>query len=78
MMLPIEGADYFVQVIPFPTACPAFVMLNADGTYTLFLNAKLDREQQLDGYEHELWHMIRDDLYGDKDAWKIETNMKAG
>ena len=40
MMLPLEGRDYYVQVIPFGVSIPAFIRLNPDGyTYTLYLNA---------------------------------------
>ena len=79
MLLPIENADYFVKVIPFPPEVPvsAFLRLNEDDTYTVYFNARLDREHWLDGYEHELWHMIRDDLYGEKDAYLIEYGRSA-
>lgn len=79
MNLPIEGADYFIRVIPFPPGVPisAFIQLNSDTTFTLFLNANADWEHRLDGYEHELWHMIRDDLYGEKDAYMIEYGRSA-
>lgn len=70
--MPIEDADYFVKVIPFPVPIPAFVHLNCDGTYVVFLNANLDFEHRIDGYEHELWHIIHDDLYGDKDIVDLE------
>lgn len=70
--MPIEDCDYFIRVIPFPTNIPAFVRLNSDGTYSLYLNASLDREHHIDGYEHELWHIIHDDLYGDKDISALE------
>lgn len=70
--MPIENADYFIRVLPFPVAIPAFVHLNRDGTYSIFLNANLDFEHQLDGMEHELWHILHDDLYGDKDIADLE------
>lgn len=70
--MPIEDCDYFIRLIPFPTNVPAFIRLNTDGTYSLYLNALLDREHHIDGYEHELWHMIHDDMYGDKDICQLE------
>ena len=73
MTLPIEGRDYYVQVMPFGVSIPAFIRLNPDGyTYTLYLNSEYDFEKWLDSYEHELWHMIHDDLLGDKDIRDIE------
>lgn len=70
--LPLENADYFIKVIPFGVPIPAIVRLNSDGTYTLFLNADYDYEHWLNSYVHELFHIIRDDLYGDKDIRDIE------
>lgn len=74
--MPIEDADYFIKVIPFPLPVPAFVHLNSDGTYTVFLNANMDFEHQLDGMEHEIWHILHDDLYGDKDIRTVEEQYK--
>ena len=73
MALPIEGRDYFIRVLPFGVSIPAFIRLNPDGyTYTLYLNAEYDFEHWLNSYEHEMMHMIRDDLYGEKDIRDIE------
>ena len=72
--MPIEGWDYFVQVMPFGVPVPAFTRMNPDGyTFTLYLNSEYDWEHRLDSYEHELWHLIRDDFYGDKDIRDIEN-----
>lgn len=72
MTLPLEGRDYFVVVMPFHVPIPAAIRLNSDGTYTLYLNSEYDFAHWLDGYEHEMWHMIRDDLYGEKQIEDIE------
>lgn len=72
MDLPIEDRDYFVRVIPFGVPVPAFIRLNSDGTYSLYLNSEYDYDHWVDGYEHELWHMIHDDLFEDKDVREIE------
>ena len=74
MMLPLENCDYFVQVMPFGVPIPAFIRLNPDGyTYTLYLNSDYDFEQWLDSYEHELWHMARDDMFSDRSIREIEN-----
>jgi len=79
MTLPMEDRDYFVRVISFGVPIPAFIRLNPDGiTYTLYLNADYDFEHWLDSYPHELWHMIHDDLYGDKDIRDIEPGLRRG
>lgn len=73
--MPIENADYFIKVVPFPLPVPAFVHLNSDSTYTIFLNSNMDYDHMLDGFEHEIWHIINDDLYGDKDIKDIEPQL---
>lgn len=70
--MPIEDCDYFIRIVRFPVPVPGFVTINSDGTYSMYLNAELFFEQRLDAYEHELWHIISDDLYGDKDIRNIE------
>lgn len=75
--MPIEGADYFVRVLHFPVPVPAALRLNDDGTFSLYLNADYDFTHWVDDYEHELWHMIRDDMYGEKDIRDIE-NLRRG
>lgn len=78
MSLPLEDADYFIRVIPFGVPIPAFVRLNPDGTYMIYFNSEYSREQWLDSYEHELWHICNDDFYGDKDILDIEILMRRG
>ena len=74
--MPIENCDYFIKVIPFPVAIPAFIHLNPeDDTYIIFLNANMDFKHWLDGYEHEIMHIVRDDLYGEKDIVCIEEQL---
>ena len=70
--MPIEDADYFVRVVKFPVPICACLSLNPDGTYSLYLNADMDFDHWIDGWEHEIWHILRDDLYGDKDIAEIE------
>ena len=60
--------------MPFGVPIPAFIRLNPDGyTYTLYLNSDYDFEQWLDSYEHELWHMARDDMFSDRSIREIEN-----
>ena len=61
--LPIEGADYFIYYMKFPKGIFAFIMPNDDGTYSIFLDPRRDFLTHLDDWEHEIWHLIRDDLY---------------
>lgn len=79
MLLPIEDADYFIHVVDFPVPVAAMLRENPeDGTYSVYLNAKRDSLQRIDDYEHELWHMIRGDLEGEKDIKDIEPELRKG
>ena len=71
----IEGADYFVRVIDFPKDVNrvGFVLLNSDGTYSVYLNARASAYAQKKAMRHEYRHMANDDLYGDKDIRTIEN-----
>lgn len=64
MQMAIEGTDYFVRLVDFPTcASGGIVMLNDDGTYSVYLNARCSRAQNSDSMDHELRHILRGDLY---------------
>ena len=44
-----------------PTTIPAFVVSNADDSYTIVLNTRHSREQHLKSYAHEYHHIINGD-----------------
>lgn len=35
---------------------------NSDGSYSVFINTRISREQQLTAYIHELTHILSDDF----------------
>lgn len=70
--MPLENADYFIYILQLPDGVPGAIRLNSDDTYSVYLNPYYDFEHQLDTYEHELWHIIRNDLYGDKSIEDVE------
>ena len=74
----IEGADYFVRVVPFPTSAGEMVALNEDGTYSLYLNSAYMGEDMKKHFEHGLNHIKNDDLYGDKEIIDIEEDLGRG
>lgn len=71
----IEGADYFVRVVPFPNfAADGFVVSNGDGTETVLLNANTTYERQRETMEHERKHIESDDLYHEGDVADMELH----
>lgn len=73
MSYPIEGADYFIVMQVLPPKIYAFVLLNDDGTYTIVLDPRRDFLSQLDDWEHEIWHILRDDFYNGLPIQKVES-----
>lgn len=72
--MPIEGADYFVYIVPFPNyAADGFVVSNGDGTCSVLLNANTTLERQRDAMDHELVHIQRDDLFREGDVTEMEA-----
>ena len=70
----IEGADYFVRVIPFPagSGCDGAVTPNPDGTYSVYLDACTTFERRKLACDHEVSHMEDQDFWNGKDIRMVE------
>ena len=70
----IEGVDYFVRVVDFPKGINRveLVLLNSDGTYSVYINARASKHAQRKAMRHEYNHMANDDMYGERDIRQIE------
>lgn len=70
----IEGSDYFVRLVAFPigVGTNGLVLLNDDGTYSIYLNARASRDAQRQAMKHEINHIINGDLHGSTDICDIE------
>ena len=69
----LDGSDFFVRLIDFPT-CTAggMVLPNDDGTYSVYLNARTSFDQQRRAYRHEVDHIDSNDLYNGKSIKEVE------
>lgn len=38
------------------------IILNEDGSFSIFLNSRLSWERQMEAYQHALQHIMRDDF----------------
>lgn len=74
--MPLEGSDYFIYVLQLPDGVQGAIRLNSDNTYSIYINPDYDKNSQIDTYEHELWHIIHDDLYGEKNIVDVEPHLK--
>lgn len=54
--------DINVQIIDMDVMIPEQVTRNADGSYTIFLNARLTHEHRLISYEHAIKHIKSGDF----------------
>ncbi len=55
-------SDIFVHYLDFKNSVPATSTVNEDGSYSIFLNSRLTKEQQANGYIHELKHILQMDF----------------
>lgn len=61
-----------VQLLDMDTKIPEHLVKNSDNSYTIFINARLSRENQLKSYCHALRHITKDDFYKE-DVQMIES-----
>ena len=68
----IDESNVFVQLISFPNGkTKEMVSPNSDGSFTVFLNANLTHEAQLEAYQHALLHIKQND-FEKSDVQEIE------
>lgn len=73
----IEGSDYHVAVVPFPSSrVGGLCTVNDDCTDTIIINADLPVERWAEVLQHELCHLDHDDLYHG-DVLAAEARAKA-
>lgn len=74
----IIESDVIPRVVDFKefgingTGTHEIVTPNSDGTYTVFLNARLSYQQQVSAYRHALSHIVNDD-FSKGDVQQIES-----
>lgn len=74
MSYPLEDADYYIRIIKLPSGINAMIIPNDDSTFSLYLDSRRTWEQWLDDWEHEIWHLLRNDFYNDKPIWVVEAS----
>ena len=73
----LENADYFVRLVDFPAGvrCKAMTLLNDDGTFSIYLNARFSAAALFPAFIHERQHIENDDFYGDRLISDIEESI---
>lgn len=59
---PLLTEDIGVYIIDMDTAIEEQVNYNEDGSFSIFVNARLSCERQMEAYQHALRHIARDDF----------------
>lgn len=59
---PLLTEDIGVYLIDMDTAVREQVNYNEDGSFTIFINARLSCEQQMIAYQHALLHIVNNDF----------------
>ena len=65
--------DINVRILDMDTKVPEHLVKNNDDSYTIFLNARMSRENQIASYYHALKHIIEDDFQNES-VQEIEIN----
>lgn len=65
--------DIFVRYIDMDVMIKEQVFANTDDSYTILINSRLNREQQLHSYLHAINHIINGDFDTDNDVDLIES-----
>lgn len=68
-----EIVDANIRGIPLPVAVHGCVLPNRDGTFDVYYNSRLGREQCMKAIAHELEHIRRGHLYDCRPVWINET-----
>lgn len=55
--------DYYVRFVDFPPTVLGATLPNDDGTFSVYINARLGDDARRETLRHELEHMARDHFY---------------
>lgn len=75
-VISLEGV--FVTVAELPASVRSFVVANADQTYTIVINSRLNYEQNIEAYYHEINHICNGDYDKKCSVDLIEINAHRG
>ena len=72
--IPIELlGEYAVRVMDLPEGSKGFVIWDDEDFANVYVNARLSRAEQIKAAEHELDHVINDDIHSSADIRTVEA-----
>lgn len=63
-----------VRMIDLPPGIGGAVMVDDDGFANIYINARHGHNAQLRSLEHEIKHVLSDDIHNDSPIWQIEAD----
>ena len=64
--------DVLTRLIDLPDTVPAVTVLDEDGNYNVYINARLSNDNRRIAFEHELKHIKKSHFYTDKPVQECE------
>ena len=64
--------DTYVRLVPLPVKVEGVTLPNDDGSFDIYINARLSPARQQETLEHELRHIRRDHFYVDMPVSRME------
>ena len=65
--------NYFIRYIDLPCCVNGVTVMDRDGFYNIYINARLDYPHQQQAIRHELTHISRGDFFREDKLERIET-----
>lgn len=71
--------DVVCRIIELPSRVNAITVVDEDGDYNVYINARLSIEEQRKAYRHEVRHIRKSHFYTDKTvkACELEADKRA-
>lgn len=68
----IDVDEYFIRYIDMPSRTKGLTVEDADGFYSIYINAKISAYEQKEAIKHELTHIERNDFVRSKTLHQAE------
>ena len=68
--------DIITRIEDLPCSTNAVTVMDVNGDYNIYINAKLSKIEQRKAYQHELEHICRNHFYDHKSASVCEDEVE--
>lgn len=68
--------EIICRIVELPARVNAVTVVDENGDYSVYVNARLSYEEQLRAYRHECRHIERDHFYAEKPVERCEREAK--